>query len=281
MNLPALLLSLLLPLHAADAPKKTPATRAQLESMAAKLKTSPGDDALRRDIIALAQRLKPAPALPEEAKRRMVRGGAAVKGAKDPSDWRLAAEEFAAAALAAPWSGEAYYNLAVAQDKAAEFDAALRSLALAELALPKSEDVKTFRYEVEFRKEKSPEARARKDKDFIRSLEGARYETPWTSGLGVFIKIVDGQLTDQQERREPRVCVCADESRCGGPIGELMDCGMRVTLNGRKGEIKYTQTGVRYEVAEDGESIVGKSYWMSKWDDIDHPMDTRVYKRKR
>jgi hypothetical protein len=269
---------------AAAAPAPTPKTagkRAQLDELVARIAKAPSDEGLRREAIQLARGLKPAPALPEEAKRRLARGAAAVKGAKDASDWVLAVDEFKAASLAAPWSGDIYYNLGVAQDKATDFDAALRSLALAELAAPGSEDVKTLRYEVEFRKEKSPEARARKDKDRIRGLEGVVFETPWTSGLGMYVKVSNGQLIHLQERREPRVCLCAEDNRCGGILYEIAECGSRVTLNGRKGEVRWNQAGARYEVAEDGETVTAKEYWLSKWDDVDHPYDTRVYKRKR
>ena len=267
---------------AASAPQVKPAAkRERLDALTAQIQKAPSDDALRREVIALARALKPAPALPEEAKRRLARGAAAVKGAKDASDWKLAVDEFAAASLAAPWSGDVYYNLGVAQDKAADFDGALRSLTLAELASPGSEDIKTLRYEVEFRKEKSPEARTRKDKEFVRGLEGVRYETPWTSGLGMYLKVSDGQLVQLQERREPRVCLCAEDNRCGGPLREVGECGARVTLNGRKAEERRTQAGTRYEIAEDGETTTVREYFLSKWDDVDHPMDARVYKRVR
>ena len=43
---------------------------------------NPNDNALREKIIKLAQELKPAPAVPDEAERRMVRGTAAFKGSK-------------------------------------------------------------------------------------------------------------------------------------------------------------------------------------------------------
>lgn len=270
----------LLAVAALAAPGPAGGRREQLKALVAELQSAPSDE-LRRRIIKLAASLKPAPALPEEAKRCLVRGAAAVKGAKDASDWRLAVEEFSAAASAAPWSSDIYYNLAVAQDKAADFDAALRTLALAELAAPGSEDVKTLRYEVEFRKEKSPEARARRDAEFLKGLDGALYETPWTSGLGVFIRIEGGNLAFLQERRESRVCLCAEDHRCGGPLRERVECGDRIRLEGRKAERRGGQVGARFEVAEDGESITKKDYWLSKWDELDKPMNTELYKRVR
>jgi tetratricopeptide (TPR) repeat protein len=161
--------------------------REELTQMVQQLQKAPTDNALRERIIKLALTLKPPPALPTEAERRMVRGAAAFNGATSLADYRAAANEFEQATLAAPWYGDAYYNLGVAQHKAEDYDAALRSLKLAVLASPGSKDAEKLSYAVEFRKEKaakanSPEVRAAKEKEteqrFIASLEGARYVCP-------------------------------------------------------------------------------------------------------
>jgi len=138
---------------AANAHAQSP--REQLKQMVGQLQKSPSDSALREKIIRLALTLKPSPALPDEAERRMVRGGAAFNGATSAADYQAAAKEFEQATLAAPWYGEAYYNLGVAQDKAEDYDAALRSLKLAALASPGSKDAEKLSYAVEFRKEKA------------------------------------------------------------------------------------------------------------------------------
>jgi tetratricopeptide (TPR) repeat protein len=145
------------------------------------LQRNPSDTALREKIIKLAQELKPAPAVPEEAERRMARGTAAFKGAKSVADYRDAAKEFEQATIAAPWYGDAYHNLGVAQDKAEQYEAALRSLKLALLASPDNKEIKGIIYEVEYRNEKanSPEVRAAQEKEkqdaFLRSLDGAKF----------------------------------------------------------------------------------------------------------
>src|SRR3989338_10320467 len=54
--------------------------REQLKRMVEQLQTRPNDDALREQIIKLAQTLKPAPAVPEEAERHMAYGTAAFTG---------------------------------------------------------------------------------------------------------------------------------------------------------------------------------------------------------
>jgi len=58
------------------------------------LQKSPNDNALREKIIKHVQTMKPAPAIPEEAKKYMARGKAAFKGAKEINDFNDAASEF-------------------------------------------------------------------------------------------------------------------------------------------------------------------------------------------
>lgn len=155
--------------------------REQLKQMVEQLKKDPSDTVLCEKIIRLALTIKPAPAVPEEAERHMARGTAAFKGAKSISDYQDAVREFEQATLAAPWYGDAYYNLGVARDKAESYEAALRSLKFAQLALPNSGDVKQLIYEVEYRNEKanSPEAKAAKEKEkqdaLLRALNGTRF----------------------------------------------------------------------------------------------------------
>ena len=158
--------------------------REQLNQMVEQLQKSPDDNGLRERIIKFALTLKPAPALPAEAERRMARGAAAFAGAASAVGYQDAVKEFEQAALAAPWHGDAYFNLGVAQDKAGDFDGALRSLKLAQIALPGNKDVTALFYQVEYRKEKanSPAAQAARqkqtDEELVRSLEGARFDCP-------------------------------------------------------------------------------------------------------
>lgn len=164
--------------------------REQLQQLTIQLQQSPNDNALRERIIKLALTVKPPPALPPEAERRMVRGGAAFNGATSIADYQAAATEFEQATLAAPWSGDAYYNLGVAQDKAEDYDAALRSLKLAALASPGSKDAEKLSYAVEFRKEKAAAARAAADTPqereaaLLRKVQGARFVTHENAPFG-------------------------------------------------------------------------------------------------
>src|SRR4030067_44990 len=153
MKILALLFSVLMLANIANA--ESP--REQLRQMVEQLQNSPDDNALREQIIKLTQKLKPAPAVPEEAERHMAYGTAAFTGAKSVADYKEAAKEFEQATLAAPWYGDAYFNLGVAQDKAENYAAALRNLNLARLASPDSKDIKALIYQVEYRNKKAPE----------------------------------------------------------------------------------------------------------------------------
>jgi tetratricopeptide (TPR) repeat protein len=135
--------------------------REQFTQMVEQLQNSPDDNNLREQIIKLAQELNPAPALPEEAERRMARGKAATEHAKSVEDYQDAVEEFKLATLAAPWHGDAYFNLGVTQSKAEDYASAIRNLKLAQLAYPEDKEIKTFMYKLEY----LAEQKVREDRD--------------------------------------------------------------------------------------------------------------------
>ena len=258
--------------------------REQLQQLAAQLQKTPDDNALREKIIKLARATKPSPALPPEAERRMTRGGAAFAGATSAADYRIAAKEFEQATLAAPWYGDAYYNMAVAQDKAEDYGAALRSLEFAALASPGNKDVEKLSYAVEFRKEKaaSPEARAAKqklkDETLMKSLEGAVFTRMWTPGLEHQLRISNGRALRWQRKLQSNVCICSDVPdvyRCKGPVGDEAMCELAysVPLNGRHGERRFGNARAEIEIAEDGQSLREQVF--------DPPVPTSSYTYKR
>lgn len=168
--------------------------REQLNQMVEQLQKSPNDNAQREQIIKLVQKMMPAPDLPEEAERRMARGIAAFKAAQSVADYQDAVKEFTQATLAAPWFGDAYYNLGVAQDKAEQYDDALRNLKLALMASPGSKDIKDLMYQVEYRADQanSPEGLIAKrvmpiQQKFavmIQKLDGATFLMEYTDSNG-------------------------------------------------------------------------------------------------
>lgn len=102
--------------------------REQLQQMVEQLQKTPTDNALREKAIALAAEIKPAPAVPEEARRAFIRGNTAFASAKDPAGFSRAIERFEEASALAPWWADPYFNLAKACEGAQDFDRALRAL---------------------------------------------------------------------------------------------------------------------------------------------------------
>jgi tetratricopeptide (TPR) repeat protein len=158
-----------------------------LTQYVADLKKNPNEYALREKIIRHVQTMKPKPAVPDEARKYMDRGMAAIEGGKGEEDFRAASVEFTKAANLAPWLGDAYRNLAIAQDKSGQYDAALKNLRLYLLTSPSPVDeawAKSLINKVEYRKEKeakesSPAAKAAKKQseheDWLRKVDGRRY----------------------------------------------------------------------------------------------------------
>jgi hypothetical protein len=100
--------------------------RELLRQLTEQLRKDPEDNCVnpRRLIIKLASEMKPAPSIPDEARRHFIEGTAMVKAAKNPAQQALAAQSFAEALKVAPWWGDAYYNLGVAQELAEQYDEA-------------------------------------------------------------------------------------------------------------------------------------------------------------
>lgn len=168
--------------------------REQLNQMVTQLRSNPGDNALREKIIKLAQTIKPAPAVSEEARGHFVEGTAIAKSARSPAQQTLAVQSFQEALKVAPWWGDAYYNLAVAQELAGQFDAAQASLKLYILTNPGEKDARDAQdriYALNAKKrlaQNSPATAADRERNFLASLEGAtwRGEPHSDSSIGLY-----------------------------------------------------------------------------------------------
>lgn len=129
-----IILTLALLTTLASAQTNTPSE--QLTQLVGHLQKSPTDKVLREKIIKLALEVKPAPTVPPEAKRPFVMGVTYQKEAKSPEDFGLAIKAFQDASAAAPWWGDAYYNLSVALESAKRYDEAKDALTLYLLTKP-------------------------------------------------------------------------------------------------------------------------------------------------
>jgi len=263
MKLSALLFSALMLANAAHA--QSP--RQQLAALVQQLQTNPDNDALRTRIIKLAKALRPRPALPNEAERRMVRGAEAFKEAQSVTDYQAAVAEFQKAALAAPWDGDAYFNLGVAQDKAEQYDAAIHSLRFAQLVSP-SKAIQDMIYQVQYQREKAnaPAAlaarQAASDEALIKSLDGAVFavhlaNAGYQSQMEVRINNGYATLSDV-------VISVTEAGREDGELpGTILYAANRDPMP-HMGRTFITRTGnprafsMTFEVAPDGRSLIMK-----------------------
>lgn len=85
-------------------------------------------DPIRRPFITLSAKLKPTPEVPEEARKYLIRGNALMGDAKNQGEARAAITEYQSALLAAPWWGDAYFNLSKAQELAGDLDGTITSM---------------------------------------------------------------------------------------------------------------------------------------------------------
>lgn len=104
--------------------------REQLKQMVEQLQNGPYEEGLREKIIKLAQGLKPAPVVSEEAMRSFVMGETIFKQAKNIRSAYEAANAFETATNLAPWWGDAYWNRAVARELTGQYVSAKEALRL-------------------------------------------------------------------------------------------------------------------------------------------------------
>lgn len=140
------------------------------------------DQRVRMLVVATVRAMPAPPPLPESVVRGMVRGETLVKMGGAGS-YEAAAREMEAAALAAPWLADAYYNLAVVQEKAELYRQAISNLRLYLYAAPEAQNANAIKariYALEVMEEEQHK---------IRSLAGK-----WRTGGGnTFTVTIDGK----------------------------------------------------------------------------------------
>ena len=175
--------------------------REQLNQMVAQLQKSPTDNALREKIIKLAQELKPAPAVPEEAIKYEGRGQFAFSHAKSTADYLDAAKEYEKAVAAAPWVPGYYADLCTIYEKAEKYAEAKKNCEFFLASSPSAQDASDVRKRIaglEFAMEKAAAEAAAKRTRFVGEWvcnEGAetlviREKTPGVF-IAFFIRIGD------------------------------------------------------------------------------------------
>ncbi len=190
MKLLALIIGVLMLASAANA--ESP--REQLKQMVEQLQKNPTDKALREKIIKLAQGLKPAPAIPEEARRSFVRGNTAFSEAKGQDDYARAVQRYEEALAIAPWWGDPYFNRAKALELRQEYGRAIQSVKLFILTGPPAADVRKaqdYVYALEDKQEKL--AKEKSEQEAAARAEEAMFG--WLPGRWSFVVKEPGNRT--------------------------------------------------------------------------------------
>jgi len=262
--------------------------RDSLNQYVAALQQNPNDNTLREKIISLSLRIKPAPAIPDDANEKLVMGTTF----RDGKEYELAIKNLKDALLIAPWWGEAYKELGLTLEFAEKFDETITVFQLYLKTNPGEEMLVNTKNEIAKVKAKkeiaakkkaaeeanSPEALARKDKELVKSLDRALFVLAWTDFEEIQIRVEGDYIKILRKRLASRVCICRDN--CSGPIGEVMLCNTfpldgRVAIDPPKPE-KQEQGG-KYTIAPDGNSI--KWVWLYYNYDEDTQM-TYTFKRQ-
>jgi tetratricopeptide (TPR) repeat protein len=159
-----------------------------LNQYIADLQKNPGDYAMREKIIKHVQTMKPAPAIPEEARRQYIMGKTLFEDAKSVQDFKDSIEKLRKALLIAPWWPDANRDLGMALQGAQEYSEAIRALKLFIATNPGEELFRRAQneiYKIEAKQEKaakesSPAAMAEKKRQeegaFLKKIDGARYK---------------------------------------------------------------------------------------------------------
>jgi hypothetical protein len=160
VRFPILALAALL---AAPLAAQAQSAREQLNQLVQQLQSKPDDNGLREQIIKLATTINPPPAIPENARKSFIEGSTIAKAATDASGQAIAIASFKEALNIAPWWGDAYYNIAAAQELAGQWDNAEASLKLYILSGPgekDSRDAQDHIYALDGKKKLAAQARA-------------------------------------------------------------------------------------------------------------------------
>lgn len=246
--------------------------RARLNESIERLQKTPDDADLREKIIKLAKSVKPAPAVPEEARRHFVKAVTLQKEAKAAEDYDLPIREYRQALLLAPWWSDAYYNLSSALELKLQYADAIQSLRLSILANPEGADARAAQdkiYALEAKSEKansqenSPAAKLDK---FYKSLDGGRWErrsthahnyrngSDWpetsTADSDVYLEVRGHELTSYPRHFDGDRCI----SKCYATSFDSREFETVATMAGG------SEAKVRITISDDGQSIAEESW---------------------
>ena len=244
--------------------------QATLNQYVADLRKNPNDNALREKIIRHVQTMKPAPAIPDEARKFVNRGMAAAEGAKTEKDYQDAAGEFQKAVNMAPWLGSGYRNLAVVQDKAGQYAQAIQNLKLYLLTNPPAADAdaaKTLMDKIEYRQEKAakepqPQTRAAAAPkqntfdDLLRKIDGRRYTQATGQAILSVIDVRGGVIVRGYIDNGSYHPWTGDAGRV-----EIKGRETTVPIRDQPAFLKVRSVSMDFIISEDGERIAARTHF--------------------
>ena len=218
----------------------------QFQQAVAELKANPADEAQREKVLHQATTLNPPPPLPEDTQRYLARGKIAMSEAKQAADFNDAAEQFRHAIEAAPWYGPAYYNLAVAQNAAADFAGARQNLNLYLLWASDPADIQATKdliYQLEYKQEKAAREQAAREAEAARQAQEREAETRRKAELKYRLNEgLSGNWNGQQGCRSANVAVngTSFSATVYCNVGDNMRGSGNVTLQGAKQDLQLS-----------------------------------------
>lgn len=111
---------------------------------------------IRKTLLKLASGMEPSPAMTAEAQDHYLRGNAALKAAKSPTDLGRALSEFQWAIFYSPWAGDLYFNTSAVKKLQNQNAAAVNDLKLYLAAKPAGKNVEEILnrlYEFDYQRE--------------------------------------------------------------------------------------------------------------------------------
>jgi tetratricopeptide (TPR) repeat protein len=119
-----------------------------LNQYISQLQSNPNDTALREKIIKFVQTMNPAPAVPEAVDELIGQAKYVFKRAKEQKDYLDAVDAYKKVVNLAPWVGDYYFNLGVAQEQAGQPADAIKSFNLYLVAAPYAKDAREVRQRI-------------------------------------------------------------------------------------------------------------------------------------
>jgi tetratricopeptide (TPR) repeat protein len=274
---------LLLGISVSIAPAQSANPQETLNQYVSDLQKNPSDYALREKIIKHVQTMRPAPAIPEEARRNYVMGLTLFRDTKNIQDYNDSIEKFKTAVLIAPWWVDAYRDMGMALKAAERYSEAINALRLYIAANPDSDNARKAQdeiYIIEAKKEKtakesSPEAIAtKKHNEFealLRKIDGRRYTYSGNPAYNYLIDVqgkylVVGLHRWGQPYTSPGAGLCG-RIKIQGPESVC-------SLSGNPEAPNWLD--ITYIISEDGETITQRSRFTDGT-----PTSETIYRWKR